>query len=278
MKAADVEDGNRPGLNQLIQSPSNPGLDSFGGRSRDESGGCFGGLAGHLGQDAGVGVRREVVGRAPIISCTPLMSAPPARVMVAARWCRSWPDRRESITTGCPNLSRPVPECGRPGCLLRPRSYRIELCVQVPTSRHLQCSRVQGLSRRPLAGDVRRDDGPGRAAGTDSSRSLAITCDVTDEDSVAAAVDATVERFGVLDAAVNTAGTFGAIGPIAQARLADAAEVVAVNLTGMWLCVKHQARAMIATGGGGAIVTTGSVASLMGERGVPGVHRHPHAA
>ncbi|WP_222719104.1 SDR family NAD(P)-dependent oxidoreductase [Actinokineospora xionganensis] len=105
-------------------------------------------------------------------------------------------------------------------------------------------------------------------AGIDQSRSLVLTCDVTDEDSVAAAVDATVERFGGLDAAVNTAGTFGPIGPIAESRLEDASDVVAVNLIGMWLCVKHQARAMIAAGGG-AIVTTGSVASLIGHSGSP---------
>ncbi|MET9778403.1 glucose 1-dehydrogenase [Streptomyces sp. NPDC006367] len=107
-----------------------------------------------------------------------------------------------------------------------------------------------------------------KLAGLDESRGLAVRCDVTDEESVEAAVETAVSRCGRLDAAVNTAGTFGPIGPLATARQEDAANVVSVNLMGMWLCVKHQARAMSSTGGG-AIVTTGSVASFLGHSGSP---------
>lgn len=107
-----------------------------------------------------------------------------------------------------------------------------------------------------------------RLAGLDHSRARVALCDVTDEDSVAAAVDTAIAAYGGLDAAVNTAGTFGPSGPLAEARREDAAEVLTTNLMGMWLCVKHQARAMIETGGG-AIVTTGSVASFLGHSGSP---------
>ncbi|MFF8842753.1 SDR family NAD(P)-dependent oxidoreductase [Streptomyces sp. NPDC015127] len=105
-------------------------------------------------------------------------------------------------------------------------------------------------------------------AKVDRSRGMALTCDVTDEDSVGSLVDTAVSEFGRLDAALNTAGTFGPTGPLAEARYEDAAAVVATNLMGMWLCLKHQARAMI-DAGGGSIVTTGSVASFLGHSGSP---------
>lgn len=105
-------------------------------------------------------------------------------------------------------------------------------------------------------------------AGLDHGRGLAVTCDITDEDSVAAIVDTAVSEFGRLDAAVNTAGTFGPTGLVSEASQEDAAAVVATNLMGMWLCLKHQSRAMIEAGGG-SIVTTGSVASFQGHSGSP---------
>ncbi|MFJ3303932.1 SDR family NAD(P)-dependent oxidoreductase [Streptomyces sp. NPDC086549] len=105
-------------------------------------------------------------------------------------------------------------------------------------------------------------------AGLTTENGLAISCDVTDESSVAHAVETTVSRFGRLDAAVNTAGSFGPTSPLAASRYEDAIEVVSVNLIGMWLCLKHQAGAM-SSAGGGSIVTTGSVASFLGHSGSP---------
>jgi NAD(P)-dependent dehydrogenase (short-subunit alcohol dehydrogenase family) len=107
-----------------------------------------------------------------------------------------------------------------------------------------------------------------RLAGLNRPRGLAVICDVTDESSVQTAVDMVISEFGQLDAAVNTAGTFGPTGLLAEALYEDAAAVMATNLMGMWLCLKHQSRAMIGARGG-AIVTTGSVSSFLGHSGSP---------
>ncbi|OLF18509.1 SDR family NAD(P)-dependent oxidoreductase [Actinophytocola xanthii] len=113
-------------------------------------------------------------------------------------------------------------------------------------------------------------------AGLDPARGAVVACDVTEEDSVEAAVGTAVATFGRLDAALNTAGTFGPSAPLTQARYTDAAAVVAVNLMGMWSCLKHQARAMAETGGG-SIVTTGSVSSFLGHSGSPMYAATKHA-
>jgi NAD(P)-dependent dehydrogenase (short-subunit alcohol dehydrogenase family) len=87
--------------------------------------------------------------------------------------------------------------------------------------------------------------------------------DVSVAEEPAAMVQATVERFGRLDFAVNSAGVGGV-----RARTADYPQdtwetVLAVNLTGVWLCMKHQIPAMLA-GGGGSIVNVASVAGVLG--------------
>jgi NAD(P)-dependent dehydrogenase (short-subunit alcohol dehydrogenase family) len=92
------------------------------------------------------------------------------------------------------------------------------------------------------------------AAGAEAG---AFPCDLTDEDQVAALVAAVVARFGRLDLAHNNAGISPVTGGVVDCPrdLWDA--VLAVNLTGVWLGMKHQIPAMLATGGG-AIVNTAS--------------------
>lgn len=103
------------------------------------------------------------------------------------------------------------------------------------------------------------------AAGMEEDQALVLACDVTREEEVEATADAVLKRFGRLDAAFNAAGTFGAFEPISEQTAENAENVVATNLMGSLFFLKHQARVMIAGGGGGAIVLTGSIASFQGH-------------
>ena len=98
----------------------------------------------------------------------------------------------------------------------------------------------------------------------DSSRF--VRTDVTDEASIAAAVDAAVSAFGHLDVMFNNAGIIGAIGPIDSLDLAEFDFTVAVNLRGVALGMKHAARVMIPNGSG-VILSTASVAGTTGGLG-----------
>jgi len=87
-----------------------------------------------------------------------------------------------------------------------------------------------------------------------------VGADVTDETQVEAMVQAALDTFGRLDCAFNNAGVAPAEAqPLAEIPAAEWARVLGVNLTGVFLCIKHEVRAM-AAGGGGAIVNTASIA------------------
>ena len=90
----------------------------------------------------------------------------------------------------------------------------------------------------------------------------ATSVDVTEETAVERAMAAAVARFGRLDILVNNAG-IALRRPTLELSLADWQKVVDVNLTGVFLCARAAAGAMVATGSG-AIV---NVASIMGLSG-----------
>lgn len=94
--------------------------------------------------------------------------------------------------------------------------------------------------------------------------------DVTVESDVAAAVDLAVATWGRLDGAFANAGIVGVAGPIADTPMDDFDRTLAVLLRGVFVTVKHAARAMQACGNGGAIVMTSSIAGVQGGLG-------PHA-
>ena len=87
-------------------------------------------------------------------------------------------------------------------------------------------------------------------------------CDVGDEDEVAAMVDQTVAVFGRLDAAFNNAGTMTENIETADASGDEFDRVAAVNLRGVWNCMKHELRHM-RTQGSGAIVNSGHQPGLV---------------
>lgn len=96
--------------------------------------------------------------------------------------------------------------------------------------------------------------------------------DVSVEAEVKHLVDETVKRFGRLDCALNNAAIPGRItdvdgnvispiGPLTEYSEADWDDVMNINLKGVWLCLKHQIKAMIALKNGGSIA---NMASLWG--------------
>jgi NAD(P)-dependent dehydrogenase (short-subunit alcohol dehydrogenase family) len=100
-------------------------------------------------------------------------------------------------------------------------------------------------------------------------QAIAIGGDVTREADVTAIIARTVAAYGRIDCAFNNAGIAPrAVGPVGQRthELSQAAfdKMLAVNLTGVFLCLKHEIAQMLAQGGGGAIVNTASIAGLIG--------------
>lgn len=105
----------------------------------------------------------------------------------------------------------------------------------------------------------------------DGGQAVAVQADVSECDEVAAMVDATVEEFGSLDILVNNAG-ITVTDPAEVFDIDDWRRIVAVNLTGTFICSQLAARKMI-DDDGGAIV---NIASMMGEMGL--AHRSPYCS
>ncbi|MBI5618590.1 MAG: glucose 1-dehydrogenase [Gammaproteobacteria bacterium] len=84
---------------------------------------------------------------------------------------------------------------------------------------------------------------------------------------VQALVARTLQEFGRLDGAFNNAGIEGGFTNIVKMTEEAFDRTIAVNLKGVWLCVKHQIEQLLAQGSGGSIVSTASVAGLIGSRG-----------
>ena len=110
----------------------------------------------------------------------------------------------------------------------------------------------------------------------DGGEAVFLDTDVTDEDSVAAAVAHTVERYGRLDAAHNNAGISPDTGTTAECTRALWDQIFAVNVTGIWLCMKYEIEAMRKSGGG-AIMNTGSESSLRAAPGISAYVASKHA-
>jgi NAD(P)-dependent dehydrogenase (short-subunit alcohol dehydrogenase family) len=87
--------------------------------------------------------------------------------------------------------------------------------------------------------------------------------DVAQESDVTTLIDATVRTYGRLDYACNNAGIEGTQAPTADYPDAMWDRVIAVNLTGVWRCMKHEIPVML-DHGGGAIVNMASILGVVG--------------
>lgn len=105
-----------------------------------------------------------------------------------------------------------------------------------------------------------------RAAGGTADYAVA---DLSDADSVRAAVDRVVELHGRLDIAFNNGATITPPQPLDEVSEADFDHVYAVNLRGPWLSMVAEINAIRATAGTGAIVNNSSVGSLRANPALP---------
>ena len=104
---------------------------------------------------------------------------------------------------------------------------------------------------------------------------IGVTCDVADEAQAAAMVERTVATYGRLDMAFNNAGIVGFTGDPAEESAESFDKVVAINLRGIWTCMKHELRQM-RTQGSGAIVNCSSLGGLVGLAGRATYHATKH--
>lgn len=125
------------------------------------------------------------------------------------------------------------------------------------------------LSADALAETVALVEGAGSAA-------LAVEADVTRSADVQRYAAAAKERFGRIDVFFNNAGIEGWVGPLVNYPEDQFDRVLAVNVKGVWLGMKHVGP-LIAASGGGAIINTASVAGLGGTPGIIAYGASKHA-
>lgn len=103
-----------------------------------------------------------------------------------------------------------------------------------------------------------------RAVQAEGGEAMALMADVSRAAEVEAMMSAVLGAYGRLDCAHNNAGVLGALAPTAECTEENWDRVVAINLRGVWLCMKHEIQQMLRQGGGGAIVNTSSIWGLVG--------------
>jgi NAD(P)-dependent dehydrogenase (short-subunit alcohol dehydrogenase family) len=106
-------------------------------------------------------------------------------------------------------------------------------------------------------------------------QAIAVRCNVADEVEVAAMVEQTVSAFGRLDAVFNNAGIQVPPSDAADEPAENFDRVNAVNLRGVWACMKHELRQMREQGSG-AIVNCSSIGGLIGLPSRAAYHATKH--
>lgn len=94
-----------------------------------------------------------------------------------------------------------------------------------------------------------------------------VETDVTDSSAIKALIAKTVETHGDLHGAFNNAGIEGKFANITSITEEEFDKTVNVDLKAVWMCVKYEIEQFLAQGTGGSIVSTASVAGLIGTRG-----------
>ena len=137
---------------------------------------------------------------------------------------------------------------------------------------------------RVAAADLNLDGAQETAAAIRESggEAIALAVEVVEAEQVEAMLDAAVEAFGRIDCAFNNAGigpaNIGHYGRRTHEWTEEGFDrMIAVDLKGVWLCMKGEIERMKGDEGGGAIVNTSSVAGLLGLPGGSGYVAAKHA-
>lgn len=102
-----------------------------------------------------------------------------------------------------------------------------------------------------------------------------IKTDVSNPDEVKSMIDQTVKTYGRLDCAFNNAGIEGDQAITGDCTIENWDRVIAINLTGVWLCMKYEIPEMLKVGGG-SIVNMASVAGRVGFPNIPAYTASKH--
>jgi NAD(P)-dependent dehydrogenase (short-subunit alcohol dehydrogenase family) len=104
---------------------------------------------------------------------------------------------------------------------------------------------------------------------------IGVICDVADEAQVAAMIEKTVAEFGRLDAAFNNAGIQLPTADLSDLSAQAFDRITAINLRGVWACMKHELIQMTKQGSG-AIVNNSSVGGIRGRAQLAAYHATKH--
>ena len=118
--------------------------------------------------------------------------------------------------------------------------------------------------------------GTGAAVAAVGGKVTSVTADVRSESDVAGYVAAALDTHGKVDALFNNAGIEGPVIPLVDYPTDDFDRVMAVNVRGVWLGIKHAGPA-IAASGGGSIVNTASLAGMTGTASLCAYGASKHA-
>ncbi|MFN8628637.1 MAG: glucose 1-dehydrogenase [Candidatus Binatia bacterium] len=125
---------------------------------------------------------------------------------------------------------------------------------------------------RVVVADLQRAAAAGRETvrliRDDGGSATFVAADIARATEVQALVAMAIATYGRLDYAFNNAGICGTPTGVVACTQEEWDAIIAINLTGVWLCMKHEIPEMLKVGGG-AIVNTASGAGLLGVAGMP---------
>jgi NAD(P)-dependent dehydrogenase (short-subunit alcohol dehydrogenase family) len=126
-----------------------------------------------------------------------------------------------------------------------------------------------------IVADIIEDDETINAIKALGGEALFVKCDVSSEQDVIAMVKSAIDNYGRLDFAFNNAGIEGETASTVECSNENWDRIMAINLKGAWLCMKHQIPEMLKNGHG-AIINCASIAGLVGFPNSPAYTASKH--